>query len=379
MRRLANRLLWGGLVWAVVVALACAQPQRSNPPSAPAGAGMSAPSATASGHSAPASPRTGRGAALDPPVTVRFGETPASFNAAIYVALARGYFREEGLDVALEAFDTSERQIPALAAGQTDAAAAGVSAGLFNGLARELPIRIVAGQGRIVPGMSPGSLLVRKALYDAGGVRDYADLQGLRIAVTSPTAGLSSDLYRALAAGSLTYADIDLKLLPFPDMNPALANDAIDVATQVEPFVSAAVRSGIAVRWKELAEVYPNHQLTMILYNTDFAHRQPEAAVRLLVAYLRGAREFMAAITGSGDKTPMYRILAEYTPIKDVSVYATLVPNYIHPDAELNVESLEADQALWASQGHIPRPVDLSQVIDLQYLQTALQRLDGPP
>src|SRR5438876_589960 len=104
MRQLANRVLWGGLVWAAVVALACAQPQRSNPPSAPAGAGASAAPATASGHPAPASPRAGRGAPLDPPVTVRFGETPASFNAAIYVALARGYFREEGLDIALEAF-----------------------------------------------------------------------------------------------------------------------------------------------------------------------------------------------------------------------------------------------------------------------------------
>ena len=76
MPQLANRLLWGGLVWAAVVVLACAQPQRSNPPSAPTGAGASAPSTTASGQPAPPSgqpatpsPRAGRGAPLDPPVT----------------------------------------------------------------------------------------------------------------------------------------------------------------------------------------------------------------------------------------------------------------------------------------------------------------------
>lgn len=34
-------------------------------------------------------------------------------------------------------------------------------------------------------------------------------------------------------------------------------------------------------------------------------------------------------------------------------------------------------QDLWVSQGHIPQKADLARAIDLQYLQAALQRLDG--
>ncbi len=165
--------------------------------------------------------------------------------------------------------------------------------------------------------------------------------------------------------------------MPFADTPPALANGAIDVAVLTEPFVARSVQAGFAVRWKETAEIYPHHQLTVVLYSTAFARREPEAAVRFLVAYLRGAREYMAVITGDGDKTPMYRILAEYTPIKDLSIYPAMVPNYIHPDAEISLESLEADQALWVAQGHMPQPVDLSRAIDLQYLQEALRRLQS--
>ena len=170
-----------------------------------------------------------------------------------------------------------------------------------------------------------------------------------------------------------------MAVLGFGDMPPALANGAIDVAFMSEPFVARSVQQGIAVRWKEAVEIYPQHQLSVLLYSTDFPRREPEAAVRFIVAYLRGAREYMTVMRGSGDKNAMYRILAEYTPIKDLGIYPQMVLTAIHPDGAINRDSLEADQALWVAQGHVPQPADLDRVIDLQYLQEALRRLDGTP
>ena len=51
---------------------------------------------------------------LQPPVAVRMVEVPGAFNAGIYLAHQRGYFREEGLELSLDQFDTSERLLPAL-------------------------------------------------------------------------------------------------------------------------------------------------------------------------------------------------------------------------------------------------------------------------
>jgi NitT/TauT family transport system substrate-binding protein len=207
-------------------------------------------------------------------------------------------------------------------------------------------------------------------------VRDFADLRGLRIGVLSLTSGLGAEFRRVLERGGLTEADVDLKLLPFPDQAIALANNALDVAILTEPFVARVVQQGIAVRWKGADEIYPEHQLTVLLYSPDFAGRR-EAAVRFLVAYLRGARDYSAIMRGGGDRAPLFRTLAEYTPIKDLAIYPLMHPSGIHPDGAINVQSLEADQELWASEGHIQQRADLATAIDTSYLQEAQRRLDA--
>ncbi|HZU07606.1 MAG TPA: ABC transporter substrate-binding protein [Chloroflexota bacterium] len=313
----------------------------------------------------------------NPPVTVKFGDLPATSNAGIYIAQARGYFHEEGLEVVFETFDSFERSIPMLATGQIDAAGGGVNAAMFSAIGRGLPLKIVAGISRNEPGYSSSALVVRKDLIDTGRVRDYADLRGMRLSLLSKTSGLGAEFHRVLELGGLTEADIDLKLLPFPDAALALANGAIDASIMTEPFVARVVQSGVGVRWKGADEIYPWHQLTVLLYSPQFISNR-EAAVRFLVAYLRGARDYTAMIKGGEDPTPLYQILAEYTPIKDLSIYPVMRPSGIDPNGALNRESLEADQELWASQGHIPQRADLATAIDLQYLEAALQRLGGP-
>jgi NitT/TauT family transport system substrate-binding protein len=360
------------LVLGLVVVLAgCTSPGGGTAPSSgkPAASGA-APEATGSAPaSAPSGPRT-------PRVAIKFGDIPTTSHAAIYIAQARGYFHDEGLDVTLEIFDAAERMIPALATNQLDVAGGGINAGTFSAIGRGLPIKIVGGISRNEPGMSSSALVVRKDLVDSGRVRDYPDLRGLRISLVSPTSGLGAEFYRVLQLGGLTDQDVDLKQLSFPDAALALTNGAIDAGIMTEPFVARLTQADMAVRWKGADEIYPNHQITTLLYSPGFRERYPEAAVGFLVAYVRGAREYNA-IMKSADRTPVYQILTEYTPIKDLSIYPLMHPSGIHPDAALNVQSLEADQDLWASQGHIAQKADLASAIDLQYLQAALGRLDG--
>jgi NitT/TauT family transport system substrate-binding protein len=375
------------LIAALLVALlaACA-PGASTPPTGakPSGAAPAAPtagaaaaapttSAPAAGPAASTAPAAAR-APLSPPVAVKYADLPATSNAGVYLALDRGYFREEGLDVTLETFDTCDRAIPPLATNQLDVAGCGVNAGMFSAIGRGLPLKFVAGiSGNF--GYSSSALLVRKELIDSGRVKDFPDLKGLRFAVVSKSSGLGAELARILQKGGLTEADVDVKLLPFPDATVAMSNGAIDAGMLTEPFVARLVGSGVAVRWKGAEEIYPDHQITALLYGPDFAQRQ-EPAIRFLTAYVRGAREYNALINSS-DRTPLYEVLAAHTPIKDLSVYPTMHPSSIQPDGALNVDSLRADQDLWASEGFVEQRADFTTAVDLQYLQAALQRL-GP-
>src|SRR5438094_740374 len=218
-------------------------------------AGAAAPAAPAA-TVAPAAPSGGaqptaaRLAPLSPPLAVKMAETPGSSNAGVYIALARGYFRDEGLDVSLETFDSGERAIPALVTGQVDVAGVGVSAGMFNAIARGLPLKVVGGMSYNEPGYSSSGLLVRKDLIDSGRVRDYSDLRGLKIALTGQTSALRAEFARALTAGGLVESDVDVVLLPSPDQPLALGSGAIDAGFTTEPFIARAVQTGVAVRWK---------------------------------------------------------------------------------------------------------------------------------
>jgi NitT/TauT family transport system substrate-binding protein len=360
----------------IAVLAACTPSGASSPTGAKPGGAAAPPGATAAAPAQPA-PAAAPSGPLSPPVKVRFGDLTATANAGYYIAQARGYFRDEGLDVTFETFDTCDRAIPPLATNQLDVVGCGLNAAVLSAMGRGLPIKIVAGVSRNEPGFSSSALVVRKELIDSGRVRDYPDLRGLRIAVLSLSSGLGSEYRRVLEKGGLTDDDVDLKLMPFPDAAVALGNGGVDVAVSTEPFVARMVQSGAAVRWKGADEIYPDHQITTILYGPEFYQRQPEAAVRFLVAYIRGARDFRAFFKEGADRTPLYQILAEYTPIKDLSIYPAMQPSGIHPDAALNVQSVAADQDLWASQGFVEQKADLATAVDLQYLQAALRRLDG--
>ena len=233
---------------------------------APTTANGQAPSGAGAGQRPrPGARRRPARAPLSPPVAVKFGDLPATSNAGIYIALDRGYFREEGLDVTMEVFDSFERAIPPLATNQLDVAGGGVNAGMFSAIGRGLPLKIVAG----ISGngaYSSSALVVRKELLDSGRVKDYPDLKGLRIALLSKSSGLGAEYARILQKGGFTEDDIDLKLLPFPDATIAMGNGAIDAAILTEPFVAQLVRTGVGVRWKGADEIYPGHQITALLY-----------------------------------------------------------------------------------------------------------------
>jgi NitT/TauT family transport system substrate-binding protein len=306
---------------------------------------------------------------------IKVGHNPGAYYAPIYLAIARGYYAEEGFELELETFTSGEATIPSLATGQIDAAGIGLSAALYGAVARGVELKIVAGCSRNEPGYSSSALTVRKDLIDSGAVRDVADLRGRTIGSISQTVGLTIDLSRALQGAGLSDNDINLTVLSFPDQVPALANGAIDAGMLSEPFVAVATGQGYAVRWKGADELYPNHQLTAFGFAPSFARDQVDVGQRFVAATLRGARDFVDAVKHNRDRPGLYAVLAEYTPLKDLAMYERIVPSGIDPDGEINLDSMEYDQSWLIERGHLRERVDLAQVVDLRYRDAALQRL----
>ena len=62
----------------------------------------------------------------------------------LYVADKKGYFRDEGLDVALTMIDQTNRMIPTLGTGDLDVGSGTIAASLYNAVGRDIALRVVA-------------------------------------------------------------------------------------------------------------------------------------------------------------------------------------------------------------------------------------------
>ena len=313
------------------------------------------------------------------PVTV--GTANSATDIAVYVAEKKGFFREEGLEVSFITFDSAAKMIAPFASGDLDVGGGGTSAGLYNAVARGIDIKIVADKNHTPPGQGIQPLLVRKDLVDSGRYKSLADLKGMKISTAAPGSAASTTLDRALKMGGLKLADVDQVYMGFPQQAVALANKAIDAAFTAEPSATQAVNSGSAVRVMGDDEIYPMHQLAVVFYAGSFIKKKPEAARRYMRAYLKGVRYYNDAIVNGRLSGPrgeeVVAILSEKIPIKDNSLYRSLVAPACDPDGKVQLKSLAEDLEFFRDAGQIEGAVTLEQALDSSFAEAAVAQL-GP-
>ncbi|HLI26582.1 MAG TPA: ABC transporter substrate-binding protein [Chloroflexota bacterium] len=314
------------------------------------------------------------------PVAVSVGVLAVSAQAPFAIAEARGYFAEEGLEVELQRFDSGARMVAPLAAGQLQAGMGSHSAGLFNALATGIGLKIVASNQFNTAGRSPSAIVVRRDLYDAG-FRSGPEIRGKTIAVTAFGTTVHANAGRYLEKFGIAPDEVHIVELSQPDMNVALANGGIDLANQSEPLVTLGAEQGILVRLHGIDEIYPDRESSVILYGQQFIDEQPEAARRLMVAYLRAVRDFEDAFRKQRDRAAVLAILTERLPIRDPALWLRMYEQgtllYINPDGRANAESIAWDQEWMLRLGLVRQRVDMAQVIDHRFVDYAVQRL-GP-
>ncbi|MDQ6618981.1 MAG: ABC transporter substrate-binding protein [Pseudomonadota bacterium] len=315
------------------------------------------------------------------PISVRVGLAQTSSDVGFFIADKKGYFREEGLAVAFTPFDSAAKMIAPLGAGQLDVGGGSPSAGLYNAVARGINIKIVADKGSTPPGYGFQPLLVRKDLVDSGRFKTLKDLKGMKIAGSAPGSASTSTLNEALKKAGLKYSDVERVFLGFPQHVVALQNKAVDAAMTTEPSATRALRTGAAVRIMGDDEIYPNHQLAVVLYSDEFIKKNPDAAKRFMKAYLRGVRDYNDALAGGKIAGPgadeVIRILTESTEIKDGGIFRDIHAQGCNPDGRVHEASLRNDLAFFKEQGDVKGNVTVEQALDHSFADAAVKEL-GP-
>ncbi len=311
---------------------------------------------------------------------VPVGISPVMSSAAMFIAKERGYFREEGIDVVINPFKASgAKMVPFLATGQLFVAGGNVNAGMYNAIAQDIPIKIVADKGTVSPGHGYLALIVRKDHLDSGRYRDLKDLKGMTLAVTAKGVSQQIVIEKYLRKAGLILKDIKLVTLAYADMNIALANKSIDATVQIEPFVAVAIKHDFAVRVAGNDEIYPDQQSAVIYYSPIFMQQHSKQAQGFMNAYVRGLRDYNDAFEKGEGKQDIIRILTQSTRIKDASIYQAVIPVGLSPDGLVNIQSLKADAQWYYQQGYLKAMPDVDTIVDLGYARMAVKKLGHYP
>lgn len=324
-------------------------------------------------------PLLGRSADAQSAAKVTVGTTNSNSDAPLFIGEAKGYFREQGIDVELIPFDAGAKMVAPLGTGQLDVAGGAPSAGLYNAIDRGIDLRIVADKGSTPKGYGYIQILVRKALIDSGKVKSVRDLRGLNVA--EPAQGTASfcTLNEALKKGGLSYRDVNEVFLGFPDHLAAFAGGAIDASVTVEPVCTKAIEAGVAVKFMSPDDFYPNQQVACILYGGPFIKNKPELARKFMVAYIKSTRDYNDALRGGRMAGPLANevvaILTKYTSIKDPNVYRAITPNGNDPNGRLNLNSLKKDLDTFKEAGLVKGPITVDQTVDTSFVESAIKQL----
>ena len=313
---------------------------------------------------------------------VKVGVSWSSSDLPLLVALDKGYFTDEGLDVEAIHFDSGAKMVAPLATGDLDVSGGATSAAFFNAAERNIAIRIVSNRSAMAEGYRYQTVVVRTDLVESGKFKGYADFKGMKIAL--PAAGIGSQLAVSEMAkrGGMKYEDIEQVYLNFGQIVAALRGKAIDGALMIEPYGSATANEGLGKIIDTTQGLVPDEEISFLFYGDKFARERPDVARKYLKALLRGARDYNDAITdGRWNNGPQAadaaRLLSKAVGMSEAQVRASY-PQATSPDGAINLAPLRKVLDFFKARGLVTSPdITVEKVIDMSFAQAAVKEL-GP-
>ena len=301
--------------------------------------------------------------------TVKIGYIPTDSFAALFL-LADRHLPAAGINVETVRLAGGSEIVSQVATGQLQLGGAGMGAAGFNAVVSGLPVEYIA---PLHSGYVEDYFVVRKALWGKE-VKRIADLKGRAVALNVRGAAVEWILDLALRRDGLTIKDVQVKLMPFPDMVPALESGAVDAAILSEPFPTLAEEKGIALRPLTKAPGAKPVPITAIFWNKEWAAANPDLANRVMVAYLKAARDLALGDGWQGDRT--LDVILKFTPAKP-EVLKKARPHALDANLEMDASVLDSMQKFNAELGYLKykelQPV--GKLFNFAYRDRAVQEL----
>jgi NitT/TauT family transport system substrate-binding protein len=304
----------------------------------------------------------------------RVGVLKLTSSAPIFVGVEKGFFKEFGVEPELVYFQAAAPIATALAAGQLDVGATGLTAATYNIVLGGEKLWIVADKGREWPDHRLTAIVVQKDLYEAG-VRGIASLKGKRIAVTQLGSTFHYQLGNILEKEGMSLKDVTIvPLQAMPAALEALKGKQVDAVVLPQPFPGRAEADGFGriIAWA--GDLFP-WQIATVFYSKKFAADRARA-VSFMKGYVKSSRHYFDAVL-AGKTGAAYEevvgITARYTGAPAPVI--TLGFPYQDRSGRLWVEDIGRQMTWWQRHGFIKSTIPLKDIVDTSFLEAAVKAI----
>ncbi|CAL9384269.1 ABC transporter substrate-binding protein [Saccharothrix sp. NPDC042600] len=238
---------------------------------------------------------------------IKLGLLPILDVASVHVAMKKGYFKEEGLEVEPVTIQGGAAAIPGLISGDLDITF-GNWVSFFAAQSKDAA-KAVDGLKLINDGYQAKPEMFLILTGPDSNIKSPKDLAGKTIAINTFKNIAELTAKATLEANDVDPKTVTFKEFPFPDMQAALQNKTVDAAFMVEPFISKAQRAIGAITVLDAASG-PTDNIPVAGYGTTgkFAKENPNTVAAFQRAMAKGQRD-------AADRPTVEPLLVEYAKV----------------------------------------------------------------
>jgi NitT/TauT family transport system substrate-binding protein len=294
--------------------------------------------------------------------------------APLYVAIGRGFMKEQNIEVDMQKVASGTEAMAFLAQGTLDAGGVGITAATFNAFNKGFDLRIVASASLQPEKDGPTIIVVRKELKDSGKVKSIADLKGMKVGIAG--GGATTGAYfvaKGLKEVGLTVKDIEIINLAHPDLPLGIEKGSIDAALVGSPYSDQILAQGKGVLLAQ--DMAPGAMTTVYMYSGRLIKERPDVGKRFMVALVKGSR----AMQGNKylDPENLKAYLKYVTATEDAIRKGK--PQVFDPDLKIYIESITNLEEVfrWAGWTNYATKIPYDKMCDTSFAENAVKTL-GP-
>jgi NitT/TauT family transport system substrate-binding protein len=299
-------------------------------------------------------------------------------SGGLYLAVERGYFKAENIDIDLKFFEAAQPIAVAVASGDAQFGLTGISGGSLN-LAGRGAMKIIASQGAEKKGVVGNTLVASNEAY-AKGLTSFDKLAGASVAITQVGSTFHYQLGQIATARNFPLSGLQMKPLQgLPNMIAAVKTSQVDAAILPPHLVAPMAAKGEVKVIGPLSDI-ADYQYGALFVPTKLVTDNRDLAQRFVRAYVKGLRDYNAALMRrDGQGKPVADEMAmkagaeigKYVypsdPAEEAAKKVIASAVYCAPDGRVDVADVERQVAWYKSEKLVDAGVEARAVVDTSF------------